>query len=127
MTDFSKVDKTIVATLVRKVLINEMSAREAILSFPADSKDPSIITAYHAIVHFEADEDLRKRDEVYRQEQDDYLELISNTLEKGDELPQNFIKGYDDFYKSASLPHENNSKGVFRSFWIFLNIDNSKL
>ena len=46
-----------VARLVYAVLTERKTAREAILLFP-ETKDKSIECAYHALVHFEADEDL---------------------------------------------------------------------
>ena len=66
-----------VARLVYAVLTERKTAREAILLFP-ETKDKSIECAYHALVHFEADEDLRYRDFDYREEQDDYLEFIAS-------------------------------------------------
>ena len=115
-------DRTFVAALIRQVLISRMCVREAVLKFPRDTQDKSIHAAYHALVHYEADEDLRIRDKVYREEQDDYLEFISQILEKGEDLPENIIKNYEKYYETANILHENNSKGFFKSFWRFLNI-----
>ena len=72
-------DRRFVAALIRQVLISRLCVREAILNFPKDTEDKSIQAAFHALVHYEADEDLRARDELYREEQDDYLEFISAT------------------------------------------------
>ncbi len=115
-------DRLLVANLIRQVLIYNICVREAILRFPKDTDDKSIHAAYHALVHFEADEDLRKRDELYKEEQDDYLEFISNVLEKGEDLPENIIRNYEKYYEYANIPHENNTKGFFRGFLRFLNI-----
>jgi hypothetical protein len=114
-------DKKLVAHLIRQVLIYQTPAREAVLRFP-DTKDKSIDAAYHALVHFEADEDLRNRDPLYKEEQDDYLEFLANTLEKGSDLPDNIIRNYEKFYETTSIPHEQNSKGFWKSFMRFLNI-----
>lgn len=114
--------RTNVASLIRFVLIGELCVREAILKFPRDCDDKSIDAAYHALVHYEADEDLRKRDELYREEQDDYLEMIASTLEKGDSLPQNIIANYNKYYKETSIPHQNNKVGILKSFFRYLNI-----
>ncbi len=116
-------DRVKVAELVRKVRIGDMCVREALLQFPPDSEDSSIKAAYHALVHYEADEDLRLRDTLYREEQDDYIEFISFTLEKGDSLPDNIIKSYDRYYKSAPIPHAKNAKGFWKGFLRFLNIE----
>jgi len=110
-------NRKVVADLIRKVLIYGAPAREAILRFPKDTQDRSILAAYHALVHFEADEDLRARDLLYKEEQDDYLEFISCTLERGEDLPDNIIKSYDEFYETTSIP-----KGFWQSFLKFLNV-----
>ncbi len=115
-------DRKFVASLIRQVLISRVCVREAILNFPRDVDDSSIQAAYHALVHYEADEDLRRRDDVYREEQDDYLEFISQVLERGEELPENIIKNYEKYYDCANIPHEQNSKGFLKSFFRFLNI-----
>ena len=109
--------RKLVADLIRKVLIYGAPAREAVLCFPKDTNDKSILAAYHALVHFEADEELRSRDLLYKDEQDDYLEFISNILDRGEDLPDNIIKSYDEFYETASIP-----KGFWQSFLKFLNI-----
>jgi len=118
----SKQDREYTASLIRQVLTYQIPVREAILQFPKDTEDASIQAAYHALVHFEADEDLRRRDALYKEEQDDYLELISHILEKGEDLPENIIKSYSKYYETTSIPHEKNVKGFFKSFWKFLNI-----
>lgn len=115
-------ERLMVAELIRNVLIARLCVREAILRFPRDTEDKSIQAAYHALVHYEADEDLRKRDEVYREEQDDYLEFISQILEKGEDLPDNIIKNYEKYYSCTSVPHQDNTKGFLKSFFRFLNI-----
>lgn len=117
-------DGVLVAELIRKVLISQLCVREAIKQFPRDSQDESIHAAYHALVHYEADEDLRKRDELYREEQDDYLEFIAHTLEIGENLPKNIIKNYKKYYTTANILHEENSKGFFRGFFRYLNLGN---
>ena len=116
-------DKELVAELIRHVLIHEISVREAILRFPPDTKDKSIQAACHALIHYEADEDLRLKDEIYRDEQDDYLEFISQTLEKNENLPDNIIKNYEKYYETTNIPHEKSTKGMFKSFFRFLNIE----
>lgn len=111
-----------VAALIRQVLISRVCVREAILNFPRDTNDKSIDAAYHALVHYEADEDFRRRDEIYKDEQDDYLEFISQVLERGKDLPDNIINNYEKYYSCANIPHENNTKGFLKSFLRYLNI-----
>lgn len=111
-----------VAQLVRNVLIGRLCVREAINNFPNELEDESIQATYHALVHFEADEDLRKRDILYKEEQDNYLIMICEILEQGNDLPFNIINSYKEFYKSANIPNSNNLKGKLKSFFKMLNV-----
>ena len=115
-------ERIFVAGLIRQVLISRICVREAVLNFPRDTDDKSIHAAYHALVHYEADEDLRARNALYKEEQDDYLEFISHVLESGEDLPENIIQNYEKYYACANILHEENTKGFFKSFLKFLNI-----
>ena len=55
-------DRVKVARLLRLVLMGSICVREAMLAYPKDTEDESLIAAYHALIHYEADEDLRNRD-----------------------------------------------------------------
>lgn len=111
-----------VASLIRQVLIEKICVREAINSFPHNYEDESIQATYHALVHFEADEDLRKRDILYKEEQDNYLVMLAEILESGEDLPFNIINSYKEFYKNANIPNENNTRGWLKSFFKMLNV-----
>ena len=115
-------DRKTVANLLRNVRLGNCSVRDAILLYPKDTKDESLIAAYHALIHYEADEDLRRRDLLYKEEQDDYIEFLSYILEKGENLPQNIIENYKQYYDSAPILHNNDIQGFFKSFWKNLNI-----
>jgi len=114
-------DRLIVARLLREVRIGARSVREAMLLYPRDTTDESLIAAYHALIHYEADEDIRHRDALYKEEQDDYLEFLSYTLERGEDLPANIIANYKRYYDSAPILHKNTPQGFFKSFWKSLN------
>ena len=115
--------RVFVSELIRKVLIGELSVRNAITLFPSGTKDKSIEAAFHALIHYEADEDIRRRDILYREEQDDYLTLVFQTLEQGKELPDNIIKNYEKYYKEANIPHAQNAAGTIKGFLRYLNIE----
>lgn len=115
-------ERKYVAYLIRQVLISRVCVRKAILNFPRDTEDKSVQAVYHALVHFEADEDLRRRDDVYREEQDDYLEFLADVLDSGEDLPENIIQNYEKYYTCANIPHEENLKGFLNGFFRFLNI-----
>ena len=118
--DESKECRVIVSELIRKVLVGELSVRDAVVMFPSGTKDKSIEAAFHALIHYEADEDLRRRDILYKEEQDDYLTLIFQTLEQGKELPKNIIKNYEKYYKVADIPMPNDFRSNLIRFWRFL-------
>lgn len=117
-----KEERKVVSRIIYKVLSENLCAREALLKFPKDVDDPTIKSVYHALVHFEADEDFRRRDALYKDEQNDYLEFLATILEKGDALPDNVIKNYDKYYKSAQIPHSKSMKGLIKSLCRFLNV-----
>ena len=95
--------------------------REAISLFP-ETKDKNIECAYHALVHYEADEDLRYKDFEYREEQDDYLEFIAQTLVEGKDLPKNIIADYEEFYHGTARPWTSGLKGFVKEFLRFINL-----
>jgi len=113
--------RVLVSELIRKVLVGELSVKDALQMFPSDTEDKSIEAAFHALLHYEADEDIRRRDIMYREEQDDYLTMVFQTLEKGDSLPDNVIKNYEKYYKKADIPKPDNFQSNLKRFWRFLN------
>lgn len=115
-------DRVTVANLLRNVLAGNCTVRQAMLMYPRDSEDESLVAAYHALVHFEADEDLRLRDILYKEEQDEYIEFLASILEKGEDIPENIIENYKKYYDSAPILHKDNPKGFMKSFWRNLNI-----
>lgn len=117
-----KEERKQVSRLIYMVLTENLSVREALLRFPKDSDDNSIKATYHALIHFEADEDLRRRDDVYKDEQNDYLEFIAQILQVGDPIPQNIIKSYDKYYKNINPPQPRGMKGLIKSLCKFLNV-----
>lgn len=111
-----------VSELIRFVLVGKICVREAINQFPHTIEDESIQASYHALIHYEADEDLRRRDTLYKEEQDSYLMMISEILESGEDLPFNIINSYKEFYKSANIPNSTDFKGKLKSFFKMLNV-----
>lgn len=115
-------ERKFVSRLIYKVLTEQLVVREAILKFPKDINDKTLKSAYHALIHYESDEDLRRRDLLYKDEQDTYLEFLAQTLEKGSDLPDNIIRSYEKFYKNIETPHSDSMKGLIKSLCKFLNV-----
>ena len=115
-------ERIAVARLLKLVRIGQLCVREALLKYPKDTEDESLIAAYHALIHYEADEDLRNKDSLYKEEQDDYIEFLSYTLERGEDLPENIIVNYKQYYDTAPILHKNTPRGFFKGFWKSLNV-----
>ena len=114
-------DRKFVSRLIISVLTEQRNVREAIKLFPK-TKDRNIECAYHALVHYAADEDMRKMDIEYREAQDEYLEFIAQTLDSGKNLPKNIVDEYKPYYSGISNLWDNSIKGFLKEFFRFINI-----
>lgn len=119
MDDIS--NKKFVGRLIFSVLTEQRNVREAIKLFP-ESKDKNIQCAYHALVHYAADEDIRYKDIEYREAQDDYLEFLAQELSAGRNLPKNVIADYEPYYKGTASVWQEGFKGFIKEFKRFINI-----
>ena len=117
----NKNNKQFVGRLIISVLTEQINVREAIKKFP-ETTDKSIECAYHALVHYSADEDMRKMDIEYREAQDEYLEAIAQTLMQGKNLPQNIIDEYKPYYKGTSHLWKEDALSIWKEFKRFINI-----
>ncbi len=102
------------------VLTKKISIREALADFPKDCEDKTIIASWHALCHLEADEDIRFKDSLYKQEQDKYIEFIAYTLQKGEALPQNIINSYLPYHNAALISETMTLKGIIHKLKKFL-------
>ena len=107
--------------LIISVLTEQLNVREAIKNFP-ESEDRNIECAYHALVHYAADEDLRRTDIEYREAQDDYLESIAQALLQGKDLPKNIIEEYKPYYKGIAHLWKEDALSIWREFKRFINL-----
>lgn len=113
--------RKVVADLIVKVLVGELCVREAIQKFPPDVDDLSVQCAWHALVHYEADEDFRRRDFDYRKQQDDYLEMLSSIMKEGTPLPRNIIDEYSSYYGMAMIPRSKGLKGLLKGLLRYID------
>ena len=114
-------NRQFVGRLIISVLTEQLNVREAIKSFP-ETNDRSIECAYHALVHYEADEDMRRMDIEYREAQDDYLDSIAQTLLQGKDLPKNIIEEYKPYYKGTAHLWKEDVLSIWKEFKRFINI-----
>lgn len=114
-------DKQFVACLIKEVLLGNIAVSRALSKFPKNSNDKSIDCAFFALTHLEADEDIRLRDSNYREEQDDYLLMIAQTLEKNEDLPLNILREYSKYYDKPPIYQQINLKYVLNELKKFIN------
>ena len=91
-------NRILVANLIIDVLLNRKTVEKALVAFPKDKNDIDIKCAFDALLHREADEDLRKKDADYALVQDDYLMDLAEILKNNERLPQNIIQEYLNFH-----------------------------
>ena len=113
-------DRKFIGRLIYKVITEQCNVREAIKRFPK-TNDKSIECAYHALVHYGADEEMRRVDIEYRDAQDDYLEFIAETLAQGKILPKNIINEYKPYYKGTVGVWHDGLKGIIENLQRFIN------
>lgn len=111
-----------VANLFYGVLSGQISVRQALANFPKDCDDTTLVVAWQALCHYEADEDIRAKNIRFREEQDEYIRFIADTLKDGEALPQNIISEYIPYHPKSQLGFTNSFKGVFKKLFNFLNI-----
>lgn len=87
------------ADLINEVLVDKKTVQTALSEFPNEKNDINIKCAFDALMHREADEDLRAKDADYAMVQDEYLEFIAQTLKQNKQLPKNVVAQYLKFYK----------------------------
>lgn len=102
-------NKLIVSNLIEEVLLDKKTVSAALSEFPNDIEDINIKCAFDALMHREADEDLRKKIRDYAMVQDDYLLEIARILRENKDLPQNVIARYLKYHKDDLISHDDGS------------------
>lgn len=102
-------NRLIVANLIEEVLLEKKTVSMALSEFPKDLQDINVKCAFDALLHREADEDLRAKIKDYSQAQDDYLLEIAKILRENKTLPQNVIQRYLKFHKDDVISHDDGS------------------
>lgn len=104
-----KDERQTAAKFLIDVILNKITVLEALKNFPKDSIDPSVRVCFHILTHYDADEDIRKKDPLYKETQDEFIVNTAEVLLKGETLPQNIIDEYKNFY-GDDLFYKKNSK-----------------
>ena len=115
-------DRKLVAALIMDVLVGKVTVREALLKFPKNCEDKAVSVAWHALVHYEADEEVEKLDSLYRDIQVDFLEGLHNILIQGHDLPENLIRGYNKYHSGVDTVNSSGREYFWHEMKKNLNI-----
>lgn len=96
-------NRLLVSELIIKVLTQKLCVRDALLMFPKNNIDPSIQVAWHALIHYEADEEMRYMDIEFKEEQDDFLYFLSNLLRQNQDIPKNILDDYNEWHGGTPI------------------------
>ncbi len=107
--------------LLYSVIAGAITPFEATKYFPKNIDDISLKIAWHALLHFDADEELRIENPEYAQEQIKYIELLAKILSQGKELPENMLDDYEALHMETFLPKQYNWLGKLKSIFRFIN------
>ena len=111
-----------VAKLLVDVILGKIKVLDALKKFPKDSNDDSVNTCFHILVHFESDEDLRKRDKLYKETQDEFLVETAEILLSGNSLPLNIINEYKQFYQNDLIYKKMTKENILKRLGKFINL-----
>ena len=115
-------NRLLVAELIEQVLTDRIKTSDALSKFPKNKDDINIKCAFDALVHREADEDLRKKISDYAVVQDDYLMEICGFLKENADLPQNIISEYLKFHSDNLIWGEDKGiKNIFKKLKRMIN------
>ncbi len=112
--------RKLVGIMLYDIISKNITPFEAIQKFPKDIEDTSVKIAWHAIIHFDSDEDMRKTDNLYAQEQIKYLEGLGKILLQGEPLPENILQEYESIYEETILPKRATIKEYLKSIFRFI-------
>lgn len=118
--DYSK-ERQNAGDIIIGVLTEHLTVREGLLRFPK-SLDLSVQAAWHALCHYEADEDIRKHDLEYANQQQELLEMIAFTFKDGKDLPRNIIDSYKPYHPETLINPEKGLKGLVSRLTRFINV-----
>ncbi len=112
-----------VADLIEMTLLGKISANEALSNFPKDKNDINIKCAFDALMHRDADEDLRRTVPDYKEVQDEFLLSIADVLKKNQNLPQNIISEYLKYHADDLIsPEKSGIKNAFDKIKRMINL-----
>lgn len=110
-----------VGNIVIAVITERITVQRALTLFPKGCDDPSVRAAWHALCHYEADEELKNKDIEFNNQQLELLEMIAFTFKDGEPLPQNIIEAYKPYYKDNPISYEKGLSGFLKKLFRFIS------
>lgn len=115
-------NRLLVSDLIYDVLNGKKTVSQALGQFPKEKNDINIKCAFDALMHREADEDLRLKEQDYALVQDDFLIDLANILKENLPLPQNIIDEYLKYHNDNLIGEwDKPLKGVLKNFKRMIN------
>jgi len=115
-------NRLFVSDLIFDVLNDKITVSEALSSFPKEKDDINLKCAFDALMHREADEDLRKNEIDYAQVQDEFLAELAHILKDNEKLPQNIIEQYQIFHVENLMGEwDKPLKSILKNFKRMIN------
>lgn len=106
-------EKILIAQLIENVVLKKQTVAEALKFFPDDRNDIDIKCAFDALIYYEADEEIRKKDADYATAQDEYLIETASLLKENKKLPKNIVENYLKYNNDNLIGDWDNSiKGI---------------
>lgn len=110
-----------VGNIVIAVITERITVQRALTLFPKGCDDPSVRAAWHALCHYEADEELKNKDIEFNNQQLELLEMIAFAFKDGEPLPQNIIEAYKPYYKDNPISYEKGLSGFLKKLFRFIS------
>lgn len=115
-------NRLLVSELILDVVKEIKSVQEALSLFPHDNNDINIKCAFDALLHREADEDLRAKIPDYKETQDEFLLEIARILKENEKLPRNVIAEYLKYHGDNLIsPDETKFNNILKKLKRMIN------
>ena len=115
-------NRLLVADLINDVVLGKICVSYALELFPKDKTDINLKCAFDALMHREADEDLRAKELDYAQVQDEFLLDLASILKENQKLPQNIIEQYQKYHSDNLIGEwDKPLKSILKNFKRMIN------
>ena len=115
-------NRLLVSDLILDVICDKITVSQALSRFPKERDDINLKCAFDALVHREADEDLRVRVRDYADVQDEFLADLARILKDNEKLPQNIIEQYQKYHSENLMGDwEKPLKSILKNFKRMIN------